>query len=240
MKDRTARGTALVNLITLAHDERIQAIIDTRTYEEGAYLFFATKNGMVKKTRMTEYDTSVRSGLIAINLTRSDELVRVIQTTGKNDVVMATRNGQTIRFSESGVRPTGRATAGVRGMRLKTGDSVVSSDVYRRGAVMLFVSSSGHGKRTKLDLFHRQGRGGQGVRGMKVTEARGGVVGAFTVTEDDELLVFSSGGNIVRMPASEISIQGRDATGVRVAKLGDGETIVAVAPVLEAEEAEDA
>ena len=240
MKDRTARGTALVNLITLAQDERIQAIIDTRTYEEGAYLFFATKSGMVKKTRMTEYDTSVRSGLIAINLTRSDELVRVIQTTGKNDVVMATRNGQTIRFSESGVRPTGRATAGVRGMRLKTGDSVVSSDVYRRGAVMLFVSSSGHGKRTKLDLFHRQGRGGQGVRGMKVTEARGGVVGAFTVSEDDELLVFSSGGNIVRMPASEISLQGRDATGVRVAKLGAGETIVAVAPVLEAEEAEDA
>jgi len=240
MKDRTARGTALVNLITLAQDERIQAIIDTRTYEEGAYLFFATKNGMVKKTRMTEYDTSVRSGLIAINLTRSDELVRVIQTTGKNDVVMATRTGQTIRFSESGVRPTGRATAGVRGMRLKTGDSVVSSDVYRRGAVMLFVSSSGHGKRTKLDLFHRQGRGGQGVRGMKVTEARGGVVGAFTVSEDDELLVFSSGGNIVRMPASEISLQGRDATGVRVAKLGAGETIVAVAPVLEAEEAEDA
>ena len=240
MKDRTARGTALVNLITLAQDERIQAIIDTRTYEEGAYLFFATKSGMVKKTRMTEYDTSVRSGLIAINLTRSDELVRVIQTTGKNDVVMATRNGQTIRFSESGVRPTGRATAGVHGMRLKTGDSVVSSDVYRRGAVMLFVSSSGHGKRTKLDLFHRQGRGGQGVRGMKVTEARGGVVGAFTVSEDDELLVFSSGGNIVRMPASEISLQGRDATGVRVAKLGAGETIVAVAPVLEAEEAEDA
>jgi len=239
MKDRTARGTALVNLITLAQDESIEAIIDTRTYEEGAYLLFATKNGIVKKTRMTEYDTSVRSGLIAINLARNDELVRVVQTTGKNDIVMATRNGQTIRFSESGVRSMGRAAAGVKGMRLKPRDAVVGCDVYRRGAVMLFVSSSGHGKRTKLDLFHKQGRGGQGVRGMKVTEARGGVVGAFTVSDDDEILVFSSGGNIIRLPVSEISVQGRDATGVRVARLGDGESIVAVAPVLEGDTGED-
>ncbi len=238
MKDRTARGTALVNLINLAQDERIQAIIDTRTYEDGAYLFFATTHGTVKKTKMTEYDSSVRNGLIAINLVRGDELVRVVQTTGKNDIVMVTRNGQTIRFAETGVRAMGRASAGVRGMKLREGDAVVACDVYRRGAVMLFVSSSGHGKRTKLDAFHRQGRGGQGVRGMKITAARGGVVGAFCVTDDDEILVFSSGGNIVRMPASEISLQGRDATGVRVARLGEGETIVAVAPVLEAEAAE--
>ena len=238
MKDRTARGTALVNLISLTNDERIQAIIDTRTYEDGAYLFFATKNGTVKKTKMGEYDSSVRNGLIAINLVKNDELVRVVQTTGKIDVVMTTKNGQTIRFSEAGVRPTGRASAGVRGMRLKPGDSVVSCDAYRRGAVMLFVSSSGHGKRTKLDLFHRQGRGGMGVRGMKITAKRGAVVGAFCVTDDDELLVFSSAGNIIRMEANEISTQGRDATGVRVARLGDGEAIVAVAPVLEAEHAE--
>ncbi len=237
MKDRTARGTALVNLINLAQDERIEAIIDTRTYEDGAFLVFATKHGTVKKTKMTEYDSSIRNGLIAINLGKGDELVRVVQTTGKNDIVMVTRNGQTIRFAESGVRATGRASAGVRGMKLKAGDAVVACDVYRRGAVMLFVSASGHGKRTKLDLFHRQGRGGLGVRGMKVTEARGGVVGAFSVTGDDEILVFSSGGNIVRMPASEISTQGRDATGVRVARLGEGETIVAVAPVLEPETA---
>jgi DNA gyrase subunit A len=240
MKDRTARGTALVNLIPLANDERIQAIIDTRTYEDGAYLFFATKKGTVKKTRMSEYDSSVRNGLIAINLPRGDELVRVLQTTGRNDVVMVSRDGQAIRYSESGVRPTGRATAGVKGMRLRQGDEVVAADLYRRGAVMLFVSSSGHGKRTKLDLFHRQGRGGQGVRGMKITASRGSVVAAFTVTDDDEILVFSSGGNIIRMQAAEVSVQGRDATGVRVARLGDGETIVAVAPVLEGDSGEDA
>jgi len=237
MKDRTARGTALVNLINLAQEERIEAIIDTRTYEEGAYLFFATKHGTVKKTKMTEYDSAIRNGLIAINLGRGDELVRVVQTTGKNDIVMVTKNGQTIRFAESTVRPTGRASAGVRGMKLREGDAVVGCDVYRRGAVMLFVSSSGHGKRTQLDLFHRQGRGGQGVRGMKVTESRGSVVGAFTVTDEDEILVFSSAGNILRMPAADVSLQGRDATGVRIAKLGPGESIVAVAPVLEAEAA---
>jgi DNA gyrase subunit A len=237
MKDRTARGTALVNLINLAQEERIEAIIDTRTYEEGAFLVFATKHGTVKKTKMTEYDSAIRNGLIAINLGKGDELVRVVQTTGKNDIVMVTKNGQTIRFAESGVRATGRASAGVHGMKLRAGDEVVACDVYRRGAVMLFVSSSGHGKRTKLDLFHRQGRGGQGVRGMKVTESRGGVVGAFSVTDDDEILVFSSGGNILRMPAAQVSTQGRDATGVRIAKLGDGESIVAVAPVLEGETA---
>ena len=240
MKDRTARGTALVNLIPLASEERIQAIIDTRTYEDGAFLFFATKKGTVKKTKMGEYDSTVRNGLIAINLSRGDELVRVIQTTGKDDIVMTSRDGQTIRFSESGVRPMGRAAGGVRGMRLREGDAVVSCDAYRQGAVMLFVSASGHGKRTKLDLFSRQGRGGQGVRGMKVTPARGGVVAAFTVSDDDEILVFSSAGNIIRLEAKELSLQGRDATGVRVARLGEGETIVAVAPVLEGEAGEDA
>jgi DNA gyrase subunit A len=240
MKDRTARGTALVNLIPLVNDERIQAIIDTRTYEDGAYLFFATRKGTVKKTRMSEYDSSVRNGLIAITLPRGDELVRVIQTTGRNDVVMVSRNGQTVRFAEGGVRPTGRATAGVRGMKLRPGDEVVACDLYRRGAVMLFVSSSGHGKRTKLDLFHRQNRGGQGVRGMKITAARGSVVAAFTVSDEDEILVFSSAGNIIRLPAAEVSAQGRDATGVRLARLGEGDTIVAVAPVLEADGGEDA
>jgi DNA gyrase subunit A len=239
MKDRTARGIAIVNLIPLAQDERIQAVIDTRTYEDAAYLFFATRKGTVKKTRMSEYDSTIRNGLIAINLTKGDELVRVIQTTGSDDIFMVSQKGQTIRFSEGGVRPMGRAAAGVRGMKLREGDVVVSCDIAKPGAVMLFVSSSGHGKRTKLDAFHAQNRGGQGVRGMKVTESRGGVVAAFTVTADDEILVFSSSGNIIRMDAKEISSQGRDATGVRVAKVGAGETVVAVAPVLEGDSGED-
>ena len=240
MKERTARGTAIVNLISIGPDERIEAVIDTRTYEDGAYLFFATRKGQVKKTRMGEYDSSLRTGLIAINLNADDELVRVIQTSGEDDIIMVSKNGMSIRFSEADVRPMGRATAGVRGMKLKNADdAVVAADVARDGAVMLFVSSSGHGKRTKLEQFHRQQRGGQGVRGMKITASRGEVVAAFTVAPDDEILVFSSGGNIIRMGAKEISSQGRDATGVRVARLEAGETVSAVAPVLEPEAGED-
>src|SRR5436190_5968642 len=235
MKERTARGTAIVNLISIGPDERIEAVIDTRTYEDGAYLFFATRKGQVKKTRMSEYDSSLRTGLIAINLNADDELVRVIQTSGDDDILMVSKNGMSIRFSEADVRAMGRATAGVRGMKLKNAeDAVVSCDVARDDTVMLFVSSSGHGKRTRLEHFHRQGRGGMGVRGMKITASRGSVVAAFTVAPDDEILVFSSGGNIIRMGVREISSQGRDATGVRVARLDDGETVSAVAPVLDA------
>jgi DNA gyrase subunit A len=236
MKERTARGNALINLLPLENDERVQAIIDTRTYEDGVYLFFVTKNGTVKKTKISEYDSALRSGLIAINLQPDDELVRVIQTSGSDEILMVSRDGMCIRFSEEDVRSMGRATAGMRGMKLKNAeDAVVSADVVREGAVMLFVSSSGHGKRTKLDAFHRQGRGGQGVRGMKITASRGSVVAAFTVTPEDEILVFSSAGNIIRMGVMGISSQGRDATGVRVARLDSGETVSAVAPVLEAE-----
>ena len=223
MKERTARGTALVNLLPLEADERIQAVIDTRTYEDGSFLFFATKNGIVKKTKMQEYDSPLaRNGLIALNLQPGDELVKVVQTNGEDDIFMVSQGGMTIRFSENDVRAMGRATAGVRGMKLKNAeDAVVGCAVARDGAVMLFVSSSGHGKRTKLDAFNRQGRGGQGVRGMKITASRGAVVAAFTVAPTDEILVFSSGGNIIRMEAKEISAQGRDATGVRVARLED-------------------
>jgi DNA gyrase subunit A len=240
MKDRTARGTALVNLVALQPDEHIEAVIDTRTYEDGVFLFFATRNGMVKKTRMSEYDSSLRSGLIAINLNEGDELVRVIQTNGADDVFMVSQNGMTIRFSEEDVRPMGRATAGVRGMKLRSSnDGVVSCDLAQDDGVLLFVSSSGHGKRTPVAAFNRQGRGGQGVRGMKVTEARGTVVAAFAVDSGSEILVFSSAGNLVRMGVAEISEQGRDATGVRVARLDEGDTVVAVAPVLEAEQGEE-
>src|SRR5215510_10855403 len=236
MKERTARGTAIVNLIALGPDEHIEAVIDTRTYEDGAFLFFATRNGMVKKTRMSEYDSSLRAGLIAINLNEGDELVRVIQTNGSDDIFMSSRLGMTIRFSEEDVRPMGRATAGVRGMKLRSvDDAVVSADVARDDGMLLLVSSSGHGKRTPVSAFNRQGRGGQGVRGMRVTEARGRVIAAFTVVPGDEILLFSSAGNLIRTGTDEISEQGRDATGVRVARVTDGDTVVAVARVLEAE-----
>jgi len=236
MKERTAKGTAIVNLLPLAPDERIQAIIDTRTYETERHLFFATRLGQVKKTLMSEYDKSRREGFIAINLNDGDELVRVIQTSGDDDIFMVSRNGIAIRFSEDDVRPMGRSAAGVRGMRMREGDEVVSCDVARDDASILIVTDAGYGKRTQLEKFNRQGRGGQGVRGIKLTARRGYVVAAFMVGLDDEIFGISTGGTTIRVPVREISSQGRDATGVRVMNLDEGQSVAAVAPILAADD----
>ena len=236
MKDRTARGTAVVNLLPLQPGETIQAIIDTRDYETNRFLFFATKQGQVKKTKFTEYDSSRRDGLIAINLREDDELVRVIPTNGGDDIFMVSRNGMTIRFSEDDVRPMGRSAAGVRGMKMRAGDEVVSTDVARDDAAILIVTDAGYGKRTQLDKFNRQARGGQGVRGIKLTAKKGFVVSAFMVALEDEIFVIASSGTVIRMGVRDISSQGRDATGVRVMNLDEGQQVAAVAPVLQAEE----
>jgi DNA gyrase subunit A len=236
MKDRTARGTAIVNLLPLQPDERIQAIIDTRDYESNQYLFFATRNGQVKKTRFTEYDSSLRAGLIAINLREGDELVKVIPVNEADEIFMVSRAGNTIRFTQDDVRPMGRSTAGVRGMKMRPGDQVVSCDVARDDTAILIVTDGGYGKRTQLDKFNQQNRGGQGVRGIKLTAKKGFVVGAFMVGLEDEIFVIASGGTVIRMPVRDISSQGRDATGVRVMNLDDGQAVAAVALVLSAEE----
>jgi DNA gyrase subunit A len=230
-KDRTARGTAIVNLLALQPDEHIQAIIDTRDYETYPYLFFATKLGQVKKTKFNEYDSSLRTGLIAINLRDGDELVSVLPTDGHQDVFMVSRSGMAIRFSEDEVRSMGRAAAGVRGMKLRSGDEVVSCDVGRPEVALLIVTDAGYGKRTQLDKFNPQGRGGQGVRGIKLTARKGRVVAAFMVDLDTEIFVISSSGTLIRTPVRDVSSQGRDATGVRVMNLDDGQTVAAVAPV---------
>jgi DNA gyrase subunit A len=235
-KDRTARGTAIVNLLPLQPDERIQAIIDTRDYETHRFLFFATRKGQVKKTKFNEYDSSLRSGLIAINLRDDDELVRVIPTNGGDDIFMVARSGMTIRFSEDDVRSMGRAAAGVRGMKLRPDDEVVSCDVARDDVALLLVTNAGYGKRTQLDRFNTQGRGGQGVRGIKLTARKGIVVAAFMVGIDDEMIVISSSGTLIRMAARDVSSQGRDATGVRVMNLDAGQSVAAVAPVLTADD----
>ncbi|MDQ1443733.1 MAG: gyrase subunit [Acidimicrobiaceae bacterium] len=236
MKERTARGTAIVNLLPLAADERIQAVIATRDYPEDRYLFFATRKGTVKKTSFSEYDKSRREGFIAINLNDGDELVKVMQTSGEDDIFMVSRNGMTIRFNEADVRSMGRSSAGVRGMRLKAGDEVVSCDVARDEAAILIVTESGYGKRTQLDKFNRQTRGGQGVRGIKLTARKGYVVAAFMVALDDEIFLVSSGGVTMRIPVRGISSQGRDATGVRVMNLDAGQTVASAAPILTAED----
>jgi len=236
LQERTSRGTAIVNLLPLAPGERIQALIDTREFYSDRYLFFATKQGQVKKTAFAEYDRSRRDGLIALSLREGDELVSVVVTGGQDDIFMVSKFGQTIRFAEADVRPMGRDAAGVRGMALRSGDEVVAADVARDESSILMVTSAGYGKRTQLHHFHRQGRGGQGVRGIKLTSKRGGVVAAFTVGLEDEILVISSAGVVVRMAARDISSQGRDATGVRVVSLDPGQEVASVAPVLAVEE----
>ncbi|MGQ0744695.1 MAG: DNA gyrase subunit A [Acidimicrobiales bacterium] len=236
MKERTARGTAIVNLLPLAPSEKIAAVIDTRDYETSRFLMFVTRRGQVKKTRFTEYDSSRRDGLIAINLRDDDELVRVIQTGGTDDIFMVARSGTTVRFSEDDVRPSGRAAQGVIGMRLRDDDEVVSSDVARDDTDLLIVTDAGYGKRTKLDRFPRKGRGTIGVRGIRLTARRGYVVAAFTASLDDEIFLISSGGTTIRTAVRQISSQGRDATGVKVMQLDEGQSVAAAAPVLTNEE----
>ncbi len=236
MKERQARGTAIVNLLPLQPGETIEAIIDTRDYETNRFLFFATKKGQVKKTKFTEYDSSLRAGLIAINLRDGDELVRVIPTNGGDDIFMVSRAGMTIRFAEDEVRAMGRAAAGVRGMKMKPEDEVVSCDVARDDVAILIVTDAGYGKRTQLDRFNKQGRGGQGVRGIKLTARKGFVVAAFMVGIDDDIFVINSSGTVIRMAVREISSQGRDATGVKVMNVTGDETVASVAPVLGADD----
>jgi DNA gyrase subunit A len=231
-RERTAKGIPIVNLLSLQPDESIKAIIDTRTFAGERYLFFATKSGQVKKTEFTEYDTSRRDGLIAVNLRPGDELVRVIETTGDDDIFMVSRKGMTIRFNESEVRPMGRAAAGVRGMKLRAEDEVVSCDVARDDVAILMLTEAGYGKRTQLDKFNRQGRGGQGVIGIRLTGKKGHVVAAFMVGLDDEIVAVSSGGVTIRMSVREISSQGRDATGVKVMNLDEGQVVASVAPII--------
>jgi DNA gyrase subunit A len=235
MKERTARGTAIPNLLALQPDEKIQAIIDTRDYESYKYLFFATKKGQVKKTKFTEYDSSLRTGIIALNLKDGDELVDVIPTNGTDDIFLISKGGQGIRFTEENVRPMGRSAAGVRGMKMRASDEVVAVAKAREDAAILLVTDLGYGKRTQLDKFNRQGRGGQGVRAIKITERKGAVVAAFMVGLEDDILVVATGGVLIRMSVRGISSQGRDATGVRVMNLDAGQSVAAVAPVLQAD-----
>ena len=231
MKERTARGTAIVNLLPLAPNEVIQAIIGTRDFPADSYLVFSTKLGQIKKTSFTEYDKSRREGFIAINLRDGDELVRVVETHGDDDVFLVTQSGMTIRFSEQDVRAMGRDAAGVRGVRLKADDRVVSCDIARDEADILLLTDAGYGKRTKVERFNRQARGGQGVRGIRLTAKRGRVVAAFMAGLEDEILLISTSGVVIRTAVREIASQGRDATGVRVMNLDTDDAVAAVAAV---------
>jgi DNA gyrase subunit A len=232
-RERQAKGTPIVNLLPLQPGENIQAIIDTRDFAAERYLFFATRHGVVKKTAFNEYDNGRRDGLIALNLREHDELVRVIETSGNDDIFMVSKSGMTIRFNETEVRPMGRAASGVRGMKLKAGETVVSVDVAKDDTSILMITEAGFGKRVQLDKFNVQGRGGQGVKGMKFIRNKGtAVVAAFMVGDDDEIVAVASGGTTIRTPVRGIRHIGRDATGVTIMGVPDGEVVASVALIL--------
>ena len=231
---RAARGRHVANLLPLAQDEKIAAVIATKDFKEAEYLIFATRKGVVKKTPFLDYNTPLKSeGIIAINLADGDELIGVRQASEGEDVVLVTRNGMGIRFPQSDARPMGRATAGVKGITLKDGDIVLSMDVVHDAADLFLITEKGFGKRTTLSQFRSQGRGGQGVIAMKTDGDRGRLAGVKVVRPDlHELVIVSNLGTTIRIDAESVSRQGRSAQGVRVMNLRAGDSVSAIAKVI--------
>ncbi|MBA3728204.1 MAG: DNA gyrase subunit A [Actinobacteria bacterium] len=230
---RTGRGIYVANVpgMTLGPDERIASVIDTKEYTAGKFLVFATKKGMVKKTSLAEY-ASPRTGLAAINLKHGDELIGTILSDGKDDILLVSRQAQATRFSEAGVRPTGRQTAGVIGMRLRQGDEVIAMVATSQGDGLLTVTNNGFGKRTPFEEYQKKGRGGLGVKTAMLTDRVGVLAGAFPISKEQDILVIANDGVVIRVPASQVRKAGRATQGVRVMRLGKGRSVVAVAPVI--------
>ena len=230
---RTSRGTAIINLLQLMPEEKITAMIPIKEYEEGQYLFMATKKGLVKKTKITDYSNVRKTGLAAITLRDDDELIEVKFTDNQKNVLLVTKYGQCIRFNEKDVRSTGRTSMGVRGINLIDGDEVVAMQLSSQGSQLLIVSEKGLGKRTDMDEFTEQNRGGKGVKCYKITEKTGEVVGAKAVDEEDEIMIINTEGIIIRMECKGISVLGRITSGVKLINLKENEIVASIAKVRE-------
>lgn len=238
---RTSRGTAIVNLLQLLPEEKITAVISLREYKEDTYLFMATKNGLVKKTSITEYMNIRKTGLQAINLREDDDLIEVKVTDDEKDILLVTRQGMCIMFKETDVRPTGRTSMGVRGMNLSFDDEVIGMQLNTQGEELLLVSEFGMGKRTSIEEFGIQHRGGKGVKCYKITEKTGNVVGAKAVHEDQEVMLITNEGIIIRIEVSGISVLGRITSGVKLMNLDHTKDIVvaSIAKVRKEESSEE-
>ena len=226
---RTAKGSLVQNVLSMGQDEKIQAIIDTRDYETENFLLIMTEKGTVKKSNFKEFDSNYKS-LQAIKLKDDDQVVSVKTTSGKEDVILVSQNGQAIRFEETNLKPQGRTAMGVRGIKLREGDKVVGA-ATSRDETLLFITAKGYGKRTKLDEFRKAGRGGMGVKALKVTETKGNLVGARSVDEDTEVMLMSTGGTAIRCAVKQIKKMSRAAQGVRIMKLSKEEEISAFIPI---------
>ena len=232
---RTARGTAIINLLQLMPGERITAVIPINKFEEDQYLMMATRKGLVKKTPIQDYANVRKIGLAAISLREEDELIEVKVTNNKKDIILVTKDGQCIRFKETDVRTTGRVSMGVRGINLMDGDEVVAMQLNSQGYYLLVVSENGMGKRTSISEFTCQNRGGKGVKCYKITEKTGNVIGAKAVNEENEIMMITTEGIIIRLQCSDISILGRITSGVKLINLSDGVTVASFAKVRERE-----
>ncbi|MCI8335448.1 MAG: DNA gyrase subunit A [Lachnospiraceae bacterium] len=237
---RTSRGTAIINLLSLQPGEKITAVIPIRDYDDGKYLFMATKNGLVKKTSILDYANVRKTGLLAINLRDGDELIEVKYTDNDQDIFLITKFGMCIRFHETDVRPTGRTSMGVIGMNLTDQDEVVAMQVHTQGEYLLVVSEKGLGKRTFMREFTAQNRGGKGIKCYKITEKTGNVIGAKAVCEENEVMLITTEGIIIRIPCSGISIVGRIASGVKLMNVdSENVTVASIAKVREQMSKED-
>ncbi len=236
---RQAKGTAIVNLLELGSDEKVTAVIPIAEYKEGLYLIMATREGFVKKTDLMQYDNIRRGGLMAVALRDNDELIDVRLTDGEKDIILVTREGMSIRFQESDVRPLGRVAQGVKGITLDEGDYVVGMGTSREDSTLLVVTENGFGKRTELEEYKTQTRGGKGILTYRVTEKTGKVAGIKLVHETDEIMLISSDGTIIRMEVAGISILGRATQGVTLMRMSEGNRVVSIARIDTEEEDED-
>ena len=230
---RTARGHAIVNVLPFAQDEKIAAVISTKAFEEDQYLMMATKKGIVKKTPFKEYNTSRRDGILAISMREDDELIGVKITRGSDDMILVSRGGMSIRFSETDVRPMGRTATGVKGMTLSKDDEVLAVEVAKDEADFLIITDNGFGKRTPMHNYPQQGRGGKGVKTLKETSARGKVSAAKMVQERHSLMIISTEGIVMRTPVKQISKMGRNTQGVKIMNTNENDTVSAVALIVD-------
>ncbi|MBU0735764.1 MAG: DNA gyrase subunit A [Proteobacteria bacterium] len=232
---RTSKGKAIVNLLDLKQGERVATILPVRDYEEGKYVVMATREGLVKKTELTAYSHPRTVGTIGVKIREGDELIGVRVSTGDQDIFLTTKEGKSIRFRESELRGMGRVATGNIGIRMKPGNEVVGMEAIGEGATILTVTENGYGKRTKTDEYPRQSRGGKGVFTIKTSERNGPVVYSYQVSDQDELMIITEHGKIIRLRVADISIIGRNTQGVKLIGLGEGEKVVGVAKLMEEE-----
>ncbi|RDI61555.1 DNA gyrase subunit A [Nocardia pseudobrasiliensis] len=228
---RTARGQHVANLLAFQPDEKIAQVIQIKSYEDAPYLVLATRNGLVKKSKLTDFDSNRSGGIVAVNLRDGDELVGAALCSADDDLLLVSAHGQSIRFAANDevLRPMGRATSGVQGMRFNTDDELLSLNVVRENTYLLVATSGGYSKRTAIEEYTAQGRGGKGVLTIQYDEKRGSLVGALIVDDEDELYAITSGGGVIRTAANQVRKAGRQTKGVRLMNLGEGDTLLAIA-----------